>query len=147
SQPEIPDAAAVATAASSIADWMCELSWCELSLQQGPEVDLRWLNRTQSPRRASERGLLPLALDDYLAMLDWTGRQVHGDQRGSIPEHLAPILDRLGINREMWTDLTTQFDRYFGRIVGRAANVATRAAEAGRRFYHGQATCAQCHLL
>ncbi|MCP4190463.1 MAG: hypothetical protein GY768_07525, partial [Planctomycetaceae bacterium] len=77
-----------------------------------------------------------------LAILDWTDRQVHGDQRGSITVHLAPILDRLGIYGEMWTDLTTHFDRYFGRIVGRAADIAARAAESGRRFYDGQATCA-----
>ena len=115
---------------------------CELSLQQGSDVDLQSLNRTHSPRRASEKGLLPLTLDDYLAMLDWTGRQVCGEGKGSIPKHLAPILDRLGINREMWTDLTTHFDGYFGRIVGRASDVAARALQSGRRFYRGQATCA-----
>ena len=123
--------------ASAPAGWMCELS-----LQPGADVDLLSLNRTQSPRRASEKGLLPLSLDDYLAMLDWTGRQVRGDKRGSIPAHLAPILDRLGINREMWTDLTTHFDRYFGCVVGRANDVAARAMQAGRRFYRGQTTCA-----
>jgi hypothetical protein len=118
-------------------DWLCELSQ-----QQGPDVDLASLNRTRSSRRASEKGLLPVSLDDYLAMLDWTGRQVRGDKRGSIPRNLAPILDRLAVNVELWVDLTTHFDRYFGRIVGPAAEVAARASRAGRRFYRGQATCA-----
>jgi hypothetical protein len=96
------------------------------------------LTRTRSSRRASEKGLLPVSLDDYLAMLDWTGRQVHGDKRRSIPGNFAPILDRLAINVELWVDLTTHFNRYFGRIVGPAAEVAARASRAGRRFYRGQ---------
>jgi putative transposase len=32
-------------------------------------------------------------------LLDWTGRELHRDKRGAIPENLAPILDRLGIDR------------------------------------------------
>jgi hypothetical protein len=38
------------------------------------------------------------------------------------------ILDRLAINVELWVDLATHFDRYFGRIVGKAAEVAARAS-------------------
>jgi len=125
----------------SAANWMCELT-----LQQGPNVDLPSLHRTRSSRRASEKGLLPIGLDDYLALLDWTGRQVRSDKRCSIPDHLAPILDRLRINRQMWTDLATQFDDFFGRLVGPASDLAARAAEAGRRYYRGQRNCSAAFL-
>ena len=40
--------------------------------------------------RASNKGFLPVTLDEYLQLLDWTGRQVRGNKRGSIPRHLAP---------------------------------------------------------
>jgi hypothetical protein len=35
---------------------------------------------------------------------DWTGRELRADKRGSIPDHLAPIMDRLGINRSNWVE-------------------------------------------
>jgi hypothetical protein len=41
---------------------------------------------------------LPLELPKYLSLLDWTSRQLRAGKRGSIPDHLAPILDRLRIN-------------------------------------------------
>jgi hypothetical protein len=38
----------------------------------------------------------------YLALLDWTGRQVRSDKRDAIPDHLAPILERLRIRSGHW---------------------------------------------
>jgi hypothetical protein len=61
--------------------------------------------------RASNRGVLPLSLDDYLALLDWTGRQIRSDKRGVIPAELRPILERLSINAEAWLDTVTCFGR------------------------------------
>lgn len=116
---------------------------CELTLQEGPDVDLQRLRLTLSSARASEKGLLPIRLEEYLSLLDWTGRMVGQDKKGSIPAHLAPILQRLGINALVWTELVDGFDRLFGRVVGRAERVAARAAEAGRRWYRGQPQCAQ----
>ncbi len=56
--------------------------------------------------------------------------------------HQIFLLERLGINGQFWTELTTKFDRCFGHVVGRAADVAMRASQAGRQFYRGQARCA-----
>ncbi len=94
-------------------------------------------------RRASDRGFLPLTLDDYLSLLDWTGRQLRRDWRhaghgGVIPDHLAPILTRLAIRPEGWLDLVTRFGRWFHRAVGRLAALRERAARHGRRWLHGQ---------
>ena len=133
-------------AAAAVDGWLCELSLeegGELSLEEGAAVDLPALNRTAAPgRRASEKGLLPVSLTDYLSLLDWTGRSLAGGKRGAIPAHCAPILARLGINADLWTDLVTRFDRLFGAVVGRAARVAQRAAERGRRWYQGHGACA-----
>jgi len=49
-------------------------------------------------RRASDRGFLPLSLPKYLALVDWTGRQVRHDKRGAIPAELKPILERLSLD-------------------------------------------------
>ncbi|HUY88086.1 MAG TPA: hypothetical protein VMV10_05100 [Pirellulales bacterium] len=92
-----------------------------------------------SSRRASDRGFLPLALDDYLALLDWTGRQLRADKRGSIPAELRPILERLSINADAWAENMLDFGRRFHRVIGRAASISARARQQGRRWFQGQA--------
>jgi hypothetical protein len=44
---------------------------------------------------------------------------------------------------EMWTELVTPLDSYFGHVVGRAAQVVSRAKQADRRCYHGRSRCAE----
>jgi hypothetical protein len=92
-----------------------------------------------SPRRASDRGFLLLGLDEYLALLDWTGRQDRADKRGAIPQDLRPILERLSINAEGWVESILDFGRRFHRVIGRAASIAARAQKNGRHWYQGQA--------
>ena len=93
----------------------------------------------QSSRRASDRGFLPLSLDDYLALLDWTGRQLRSDKRGSIPAELRPILERLSINADGWLENMLDFGRRFRRVIGRAASISDFARQRGRRWFQGQA--------
>jgi hypothetical protein len=96
---------------------------------------------SSTPWRASDKGLLPIALDDYLELLDWTGREVRSGKRGAIPEHLAAILERLAINADLWTEMASGFDRLFGSVVGSAQQVAAHAARMGRRWYQGVRQC------
>ena len=56
-------------------------------------------------RRASNKGCLPMTLDGYLELLDWTGRQLRTDKPGRIPEECVPILERLECSEELWFDL------------------------------------------
>jgi hypothetical protein len=88
-------------------------------------------------RRASNRGYLSLSFAEYLSLLDWTGREIRSDKRGSIPADLAPIFERLHINGEMWVDAICNFSRWFKTAVGRAEKLAEEARRAGRRFLHG----------
>jgi hypothetical protein len=73
---------------------------CELTLDERAEV-YRGADPSATPWRASDKGLLPIQLDDYLSLLDWTERQLAPGKKGIIPKHFAPILERLGINRGM----------------------------------------------
>jgi hypothetical protein len=53
------------------------------------------------------------SLNDYLELMDYTGRILHPGKRGQIPEHQPPILKRLGLNAEEWLAEATEFeDRY-----------------------------------
>jgi hypothetical protein len=112
--------------------WMCELT-----LLEGPREDREGQFQSRSGRRASDLGLIPLSLDKYLELLDWTGRQMREGKRGAIPAHLAPILQRLKINDEFWLEALEGLDEQFGRAVGRAADLAKAAAAAGLKRIKG----------
>jgi len=64
--------------------WIGELTLEESSAASAAE----WNLRSRTGRRASDKGLLPLALEKYLELLDWTGRQFRDGKRGAIPATL-----------------------------------------------------------
>lgn len=116
-------------------------SWlCELTLKEAAE-EYDAATRAARRCRASDKGLLPIRLEDYLRLLDWTGRTIREGKSGSIPCQMAPVLDRLRINKHHWIGLIKNFDRWFGHVVGHVEQLAARAAEAGRHWYQGICHC------
>jgi hypothetical protein len=85
-------------------------------------------------RRASCKGFLPLSLGEYLELLDWTGRHLRGDKRGSIPVHLAPILERIGVDSPGWCGLVKEFGRTFKRVAGTSEHLAEEAKRRGQHW-------------
>ena len=49
----------------------------------------------------AKRGI-PFEWLDYLKLLDWTGRAVCNNKRGYIGSSQPPILDRLGLDEDLW---------------------------------------------
>ncbi len=96
-----------------------------------------------SPRRlhvrASDQGFLPISLEHYVMLLDWTGRELRADKRGAIPEHLAPIMERLALNRSNWVEIVRGFGRLFKQAAGRSTSLIDAAARRSRRWFQGQA--------
>ena len=56
---------------------------------------------------------IPFTHDDYLMLVDWTGRAVRDDKRGAIPDHLPTILKRLQLNQKTWIAQATQFEQRY----------------------------------
>jgi hypothetical protein len=88
-------------------------------------------------RRASNKSFLPLTLQQYLNLLDWTGRQARTDNRGQIPGDLLPIPERVQLSSETWLETVKNFGRWFHRAVGRVDSLAAEAARRGRQWLHG----------
>jgi REP element-mobilizing transposase RayT len=88
--------------------------------------------------RASNRGYLPIELESYLSLLDWTGRELRAGSRGTIPGRLSPILERLGLNDECWLETVSNFGRWFKRAAGGRNSLASAALRSGRRWFQGQ---------
>jgi hypothetical protein len=97
----------------------------------------------ESPRllhvRASDQGFLPISLEHYAMLLDWTGRQLRADKRGAIPDHLAPIMERLALNRSNWVETVRGFGRLFKQAAGRQSSLTDAAARRSRRWFQGKA--------
>jgi len=61
---------------------------------------------------------LPFKLEDYLELIDLTGRVIREDKRGSLDMTLAPILQRINLTSEQWLEVSTGFEKHFKTAVG-----------------------------
>ena len=69
-----------------------------------------------------------------------TGRRVR-DSASCIPDHLAPILERLGIVADQWEATIQGLDGWFPRAIGRASALSEAAAAVGSRWFRGVSRC------
>jgi hypothetical protein len=74
---------------------------------------------------------LPFKLEDYLELLDWTGRIIRDDKRGSIPANTPPILKRLNINPKNWLCSTQYFERSFSGFAGKLESLQEKLSNLG----------------
>lgn len=74
---------------------------------------------------------LPFRLQDYLELIDWTGRQLRDDKRGRSDNSIPPILERLDIDVEHWVYNTTHFESQFKNLVGTAISIKTKFQQFG----------------
>lgn len=98
-------------------------------------------------RQTSCKGLLRMSEDDYLRLLDWSGRALRPGKRGSIPSDLAPILERLEVNSESWLDCIQNFGRWFRRAVGKPRSMQTAVSKSNRHSFHGITRAKQAFTL
>ncbi|WP_422133551.1 transposase [Endozoicomonas sp. ALD040] len=88
---------------------------------------------------------LPYLLHDYLELVDWSGRIVRADKKGSIPSCTPPILERLEIDPDEWLK-TMQWNNRFYRAVGRLKAMKAYALEAGQKWLRGLNACSRLYL-
>ncbi|MFH0919527.1 MAG: hypothetical protein V1913_04140 [Fibrobacterota bacterium] len=81
--------------------------------------------------------MLDMTLDRYLEILDWTGRQFREGGKKTLPEDLAPILERLRIDSGRWLETTSSFGRSFFLAAGREDLMQKTASTLGRRWLRG----------
>ena len=112
--------------------WLSPIEINERDDAIGPDIDT-------SNRRASRKGFLSISLTAYLELLDWTGREIRSDKRGSIPEHLAPILTRIGLDASGWCDVVKTFGKIFKRAAGTAESLSQEAKRRGQGYLQAPA--------
>ena len=80
---------------------------------------------------------LNMELEEYLELLDWTGRQHRLDKQGQIPDDLETILKRLEIDTESWLKTVKSFDSWFHNVAGTVKAIREAALAAGSKWFAG----------
>ncbi|WP_237058456.1 transposase [Microbulbifer sediminum] len=93
-----------------------------------------------NPRDPMPEGM-PFRLQDYLELVDWSGRCLREDKRGAIDSELPPILERLQIDPRHWLYLNRHFESRFKSLVGSAHAVRSACEQLGKRWTHGIRDC------
>lgn len=77
-----------------------------------------------------------MSQQDYLRLLDWSGRQLRHSKRGTIPAAQPPILTRLGMSGDGWMTLMKDFGRLFHRAAGTPESLAREATRRDLKSLH-----------
>ncbi len=84
------------------------------------------------------------SLQDYLTLVDETGRIIRADKSGAISQKSERILARLHINEESWLKLTTEFECMFTGAVGTAEHLSEFTEHVGLQRTHGIVNAQAC---
>ncbi len=80
---------------------------------------------------------LPLKLGEYLALVEWTGKQVRPDKRGVIPKQAPSVLQRFESRPDRWAVRVKAIGSGYWRIVGEAQDLIAWAERLHQRWIKG----------
>lgn len=83
---------------------------------------------------ANVQKAIPIFFNEYLDLLDWTGREIKADKRGAIPVDLPAIAGRIGLSTETWLTKMRPRVSWFPRAVGSKANIEAYAQAINQRW-------------
>jgi hypothetical protein len=83
----------------------------------------------------------PFHLDNYIALVDWIGRAIRDDKRGSIPRNLAPVFERLNMDSDDWLAAVKSAGHRYGLAKGPIARLKQYAERLGKQWVRGQSYC------
>ena len=113
----------------------------ELTLQPERKSDEALAYTSRSGRRASDQGILPISLDDYVQLLKWTAEQVRSGQRSTIPQDLVTVLDHMEVKHDAWLDSVEDYEQAFGHAVGRPESLVAVAQRMELKHLKGISAC------
>jgi REP element-mobilizing transposase RayT len=76
-------------------------------------LTIKPLSAFEGNLKSDKQGGIIFSYNDYLTLVDTTGRIQRQDKRGSIPNNFLPLLERLGIESDEWIENTQKFEDIF----------------------------------
>jgi len=104
----------------------------EAETQVLPQAPLMPFDATTQPPWA-----IPFAFEDYLELVDWTGRALREGQAGYIKAQEPKILARLGIDGERFIGYAERLLKAFGTAVGAPASLTELCARRQTKYLRG----------
>ena len=83
------------------------------------------------------RAAIPFSFEDYLELVEATGRSLHPNKRGLINERVPELLQRLEIDPERFIDCTTDLMKQFGSAIGAPALLTELCAQRQVKYLRG----------
>ncbi|MGR8947300.1 MAG: transposase [Gammaproteobacteria bacterium] len=104
-------------------------------IEQHPNdtVSLREFSGAETNQHLS----LPFNLQDYLQLVDWTGRGIRQDKRGWIHDSVPSLLTQLGIAVDEWLPTVTELQHRYELVMGSPERMKAHAESRGGCFYRG----------
>ncbi len=102
-----------------------------------PEANHPWLLPFATATAQSEPISVPCTFNDYLQLLDWTGRARREDKRGAIATDIPPIMSRLGIDSRSFLSQLARNQLSRGSVIGLATGAADHAKLTHRQNVRG----------
>jgi hypothetical protein len=95
-------------------------------------IDAHLVPFNDDPKGADEP--VPMSCADYLELVEWTGRIVRKDRRGSIPQNVPPVLKRMRMGGLEWAREIRHFGKWYYRAVGAWSKLEQYREHLGRTW-------------
>lgn len=98
------------------------------------------LHETLKPIAGTLIAFLPIRLNDYIELVQWTGKQVRPDKRGAIPANAPNVLKQFESKPERWAVRVKAIGSGYWRVVGDAQDLIVLAERLNQRWLKGIGT-------
>ncbi len=78
-----------------------------------------------------------LRLEDYIELVEWTGKMIISPIKGSIPTEISTTLNHLNIKRENWVGQVQHYESRYYRFVGSLENMKEKTKALGKKWLKG----------
>lgn len=125
-----PDCSPAGQGQGNVQPWLSLRS--EAHLAQLPQQPLMPFDATGRLRAA-----IPFSLEDYLELVEVTGRCQHPDKRGKMPQHAPRLLQRLQLDPEQFVECAAKLLLRFGSAVGAPVNLTALCVARQVKYLRG----------
>ena len=101
--------------------------------QRNPET----LHAPLTPLAGRIASHLPISTADYLALVEWTGRQLHPGKRGSIPKDAPSCLRTMEQESQRWAVRVKSVGSGYWRVIGGLEDMISIAERLRQRWVKG----------